>query len=86
MSYGSEGYMSTHRDNEKVANLLRAVVQAGCRDLQMNTLDTIFVTKKVNNVDIGKVCSDLVIKIIGSLKDFELKEDSPEDKETIEEL
>jgi hypothetical protein len=86
MSYGSEGYLSRHHDNEQVTKVIRSVMQDGCRDLRKTTLDTIFVEKKVDNVDIGKICSDLIIKITGSLKDYEFEKDSPDEKETIEEL
>lgn len=84
MSYSSEGYLSHHRDNERVASMLRSIMQDGCRDLQQTTLDTIFPEKIVEDVDIGRICSDLIIKIAGSLQDevYE-KEFSSKERKTV---
>ena len=86
MPYGSEGYLSYHRDNERVANMIRSITQDGCRDLQKKTIDVIFVKKEIDGEDIGKICSDLTMKIAGSLKDYKLGEDSPDVEETIVQL
>ena len=67
MTYGSEGYLRHHRDNERVANMVRSITQDGCRNFQKKTIDTIFVEKIVDGVDIGKICSDLIMIIAGSL-------------------
>jgi hypothetical protein len=69
MSYSSEGYLSHHRDNERVANMIRSITQDGCLDLQKITIDPFFPKKIVDGVDIGSICSDLIIKIAGSLQD-----------------
>jgi len=86
MSYGSEGYLSHHRDNEKVANMIRSITQDGCRDFQKKTIDPIFQEKEINGVDIGKICSDLIMTIAGSLKTDEEPELDEEIEETIDEL
>ena len=72
MPYGDAGYISHHRDNERVASMIRSITQDGCRDMQNATLDPIFESKMVDGVDIGKVCSNLIMKIAGSLQDSEL--------------
>lgn len=86
MSYASEGYISYERDNERVASMIRAITQAGIRDFKEQVLDTIYKKKLVNGIDIGEICSNLSIKVVGSLKDFEIKDDSPENEEIISDL
>jgi len=71
LSYGSEGYLSHHRDNERVASMLRSIIQDGCNDFSKDTIEIIFKKKMVNDTDIGKVCVRWANKIDGSLKDEE---------------
>lgn len=87
MTYGSEAYLSYHRDNERVASMVRSITQDGCRNFNEKTIKTIFISKTVNNVDIGKICSDLVMTIAGSLKiDEENSSLNKEVENTVEEL
>ena len=68
MSYGSEGYLSYHHDNERVASMVRSITQDGCRNFNETTIKTIFVKKIVDTIDIGEICSNLIMTIAGSLK------------------
>lgn len=86
MSYSREGYLSQHRDNEKVANMIRSITQDGCRNFQKKTIDTIFVEKMVDGVNIGKICSDLVMTIAGSLKADKTEEDNSDKTDVVVEL
>jgi len=68
MPYGDAGYISHHRDNERVASMLRSITQDGCLNFDKKTIKTIFVEKKVDGEDIGAICSDLIMTIAGSLQ------------------
>ena len=86
MAYGDAGYISHHRDNERVASMLRSITQDGCLNFNDTTIKTIFTKKEVDGEDIGEICSNLIMTIAGSLQ---MEEDATiEDNElnAIEEL
>jgi len=40
MPYGDAGYISHHRDNERVASMLRSITQDGCLNFDKTTIKT----------------------------------------------
>lgn len=67
MSYNVEGYRRYSSD-EKVANLLRAIVQDGCQSFDVDTIKPIFQDKTVNGKQLhGDVARKWVKKLLGSL-------------------
>ena len=50
-----ERYTSSKRDYEKVAHLLRSIVQDGALAYNKDIVDVIFKEKKINGVDIGEI-------------------------------
>lgn len=87
MSYNTEGYLSYHRDNERVASMLRSITQDGCKSFNDKTIKTIFIDKIVDGENIGEICSNLMMTIAGSLK---IDDENPvldhEIGDTVEEL
>lgn len=86
MAYGDAGYISHHRDNERVASMLRSITQDGCLIFDETTIQTIFVKKEVDGKDIGKICSDLIMTIAGSLQMGEDENLEKNELDSVEEL
>lgn len=82
MAYGDPGYVSYHRDNERVANMIRSITQDGCLQYKNRLIDPFFPKKTVKNndgkeEDIGKIYSEIKMQILGSMKEFNSKDDDP---------
>jgi len=85
MSYSNEGYVSHHRDNERVAAMLRSIVQDGAKDFKECVLDLVFPKKLINGIDIGEKCSNLAMKIAGSVL-IDQETSTPSDKKIVSKL
>ena len=68
MSYTTSGYLGGHREAERVAAMLRSLMQDATRDFKTETIDILFPVKIVDEVDIGKVSSKWVKNILCALK------------------
>ncbi|MFX1502934.1 MAG: hypothetical protein ACFFDH_18385 [Promethearchaeota archaeon] len=86
MSYSDAGYVNLHRDNERVASIIRGATQSALKDFKKKVIDETFRKKIVNKVNIGEICSMLTIKIIGSFKELELESNFIENKKVISHL
>ena len=85
MAYGDAAYISYHRDNEKVAAMVRSGTQDGLKDFKEKMIDPAYPQKMVGKDDIGKICSDLIMKIAG-FKEYNPKTDNPEFEEKLTEF
>ena len=91
MSYGDPGYVSYHRDNERVASMIRSITQDGCLQYKNRLIDPFFPRKMVKNhegkeEDIGKIYSDIKMQILGSIKEYSSKDDDPSVQNSLIEL
>lgn len=77
MAYGDAAYVSYHRDNEKVANMVRSGTQDGLKDFKEKMIDPAYPEKMVDGEDIGIICSNIIMKIAG-FKEYDPKNDTPE--------
>ena len=66
-----ESYVSPRRDSERIAQMLRSIVQDRTLAFKKNTIDVIFPKKIVDGKDIGEVARRWVITICGSLQNDE---------------
>ncbi len=74
MSYGTEGYYRNAREAERVAAMLRSLVQDATRDFKKEAIDILFPKKMVDEIDIGVICSRWVKTIMCSLKNIPEKQ------------
>lgn len=73
-SYNTEGYVGGAREAERVAGMIRSLMQDATRDFKKETIDILFPEKKIDDIDIGQVSSRWVKNILCSLQNNEEKQ------------
>ncbi len=68
-----ESYTSPRKDSERIAQMLRSIVQDGTKAFKKNTIDVMFPKKIVDGKDIGEVSRRWIMTICGSLQNEEEK-------------